>query len=153
MEKFYQNGLQFSCTGCGECCRLPGGRVELTLPEALSIAAYLNLSLYDFLEQYCITDHGNLKLKDDEKQHCIFLQEDQCRVYGVRPLQCRSFPFWPENLKSRYRWNQLKSFCPGINEGENHSFEEIEFIRRAQRDYDRDRKLEISRQQKAPKNR
>ena len=35
---------------------------------------------------------------------CVFLKEDPergrktCSIYPVRPLQCRTWPFWPENL-------------------------------------------------------
>ena len=28
------------------------------------------------------------------------LRRKSCSIYGVRPLQCRTWPFWPENLAS-----------------------------------------------------
>ncbi len=47
-------------------------------------------------------------------------------LYGNRPLQCRSYPFWPEYLESRHNWDALQSSCPGVNRGPLHSYEEIE---------------------------
>ena len=65
---------------------------------------------------------------------CIFLQESAgqrgCVIYEVRPSQCRSWPFWPENLKSSDAWNEAARKCPGINRGRLYSYEEIESIKR-----------------------
>lgn len=140
MSKFYENGLRFECTGCGACCRLPGGRVEISEEEARVIAAHLQLSLTDFIKKYCLDKNGGIELKDNELQHCIFLVNDRCAVYEARPLQCRTFPFWPENLKSEYRWNQLSEFCPGVNTGILHSDVEITEIRKSQKTSDRKRR-------------
>ena len=38
-----------------------------------------------------------------------------CSLYNVRPLQCRTWPFWPENLTDEETWNGLSEECPGIN--------------------------------------
>jgi Fe-S-cluster containining protein len=57
---------------------------------------------------------------------CPFLDGSRCSVYGARPAQCETFPFWPENLKTKKRWNELASFCPGIGRGD---FVPVETIR------------------------
>jgi hypothetical protein len=51
-------------------------------------------------------------------------------------MQCHTFPFWPENLKSRYRWKQLKSFCKGIDNGRLIELEEIRRLVRQQKKTD-----------------
>ena len=140
MGKFYNQGLKFECAGCGECCRLPGGGVEVAISEAREIAAYLNISYNSFVNEYCISDEDGLKIKDNDLQHCIFLEHGRCKIYEVRPLQCRTFPFWPENIKSQYRWNLLKDFCPGIDSGRHYSIDRIEGIRLMQKNYDKKRK-------------
>jgi Fe-S-cluster containining protein len=65
---------------------------------------------------------------------CIFLQNSagrrECMIYAVRPSQCRSWPFWPENLSSPGAWNKAAQKCPGINRGRLYSVEEIEEIKR-----------------------
>jgi Fe-S-cluster containining protein len=52
-------------------------------------------------------------------------------------MQCRTFPFWPENVQSARAWEALKSFCPGIDEGDWHSPEEIREQVEIQKMYDR----------------
>jgi Fe-S-cluster containining protein len=125
MSKFYKNGLYFECTVCGECCRHSGGKVEITPIEALKIASALDMAPEEFLREYCHQENGSIELIDNENGYCIFLMGDRCSIYDSRPLQCRTFPFWRENLKSHYRWKQLRSFCPGIDRGELYSPESI----------------------------
>jgi Fe-S-cluster containining protein len=137
MKKFYENGLRFKCTNCGECCKLPGGRVEIDLPETIEAANFLNLSVDAFLQKYCTTENNQIKLKDNAEKHCVFLEDDHCKIYLSRPLQCRTFPFWPENLKSAFRWKQLKTFCPGVESGSLFGFVKIEEFRKKQRHRDR----------------
>jgi hypothetical protein len=64
---------------------------------------------------------------------CIFLKRDNgkamCSIYPVRPLQCRTWPFWDSNLKSEPHWTESSVNCPGINEGKHHNFVAIEEIR------------------------
>ncbi len=136
MAKFYQQGLNFECTGCGECCRLPGGKVEITPEEARTIAHYLRLEYSDFTSRFCSGTETGYHLLDNWQGHCIFLQENGCRIYPVRPLQCRTFPFWPENLKSHSRWRTVGEFCPGINSGNLYSFHQIREICGWQRNRD-----------------
>lgn len=89
-----------------------------------------------FKEKYCLAGSEKEYLIDGTDGACIFLQEDHCQIYLVRPLQCRTFPFWPENLKSSFRWKQLKSYCPGIDEGPLHPGEWIEDLMQAQKQED-----------------
>jgi hypothetical protein len=56
---------------------------------------------------------------------CPFLRGTRCAVYPVRPIQCRTFPFWRENLRSHEEWERLSQFCPGIDAGEHHDLEAI----------------------------
>jgi len=64
---------------------------------------------------------------------CVFLQnvdgKRTCSVYPVRPLQCRTWPFWSINLKSKPAWDLAAETCPGMNTGKKHNFVAIEEIR------------------------
>ena len=44
----------------------------------------------------------------------------RCRIYSVRPSQCRTWPFWPEVLRSRDDWEfaRLDTPCHGMGKGE-----------------------------------
>ena len=55
-----------------------------------------------------------------------------CSVYHVRPLQCRTWPFWPENLANERAWNQAAKKCHGMNApGRSFSLNQIHAIRDA----------------------
>ena len=50
---------------------------------------------------------------------CVFLtQDNRCRIYAVRPLQCRTYPFWPEVVESRAVWRGEARRCEGIDQGQ-----------------------------------
>ena len=131
--RFYQAGLHFECTRCGNCCHFPGGKVYLSKNRVQEISRYLNLLPEDLTQKYCKPERTKYVLKDGNGSGCCFLENDQCQIYPVRPFQCQTFPFWPENLKSQYRWKQLTSFCPGIGKGELYGAERIRQIEKIQK--------------------
>jgi Fe-S-cluster containining protein len=136
MSEFYKEGLRFSCQGCGKCCQLPNGCIYISRKEAWEISQYLKLEYEDFLSDYCSKNDTILKLKESSQVSCIFLSGDRCQIYKVRPLQCQTFPFWPENLKSRFRWKQLKVFCSGVDIGELYLPDRIKEISQLQKKHD-----------------
>ena len=50
----------------------------------------------------------------------------RCTIYSVRPIQCRTWPFWRSNLRSPESWEQVKQTCPGAGSGQFFSAQEIE---------------------------
>ncbi len=125
-EKFYAKGLRFECTGCGNCCKLDGGKVFVTAKEAETIAAFLHITEEEFHQRYIADrEQGKYVLKDGDADNCIFLKNNRCEIYEVRPIQCKTFPFWHENIKSLYRWKIIAQDCPGINRGRLFTVEEI----------------------------
>lgn len=130
-ERFYADGLQFECTGCGVCCKLAGGFVYVSDERIQALADYLNLSLTEFTDTY-LDIHQNKYVLKSAGPACIFLENDVCKVYDVRPEQCRTFPFWPGNLKSKYRWKLTLPECEGIGRGKVYSQAEIETIIKTQ---------------------
>ena len=55
-----------------------------------------------------------------ERGHdCVFLRDGvRCEVYEARPIQCRTFPFWPRNLKTPEAWHEAARECEGIGRSE-----------------------------------
>jgi len=135
-KKFYQNGLYFGCTECGNCCSDTSGYVELTEEEAGNIAEFLGLSETDFLEKFIevTKDAASLHLKSHENGDCIFLVENRCSIYPARPLQCRTFPFWPENSLEidccPLPGHQPGEIIPGRGDGEHCGFDEEERLKK-----------------------
>ncbi len=128
-KKWYAEGLCFQCTQCGRCCTGAPGYVWINEDEIPQMAAALSEPPESFIQKYARRVRGRISLKEMPNGDCILLGNDRrCRLYEQRPVQCRTFPFWPENLKSRIAWNRLATDCPGINTGHRYSADDIERI-------------------------
>jgi hypothetical protein len=130
---WYAEGLLFTCTRCCRCCSGPPGYVWVTPLETARMAAFLGISDAQFGQLYCRDAWLRVSLKERANGDCIFLMPQGCAVYDVRPIQCRTFPFWPENLRSGRSWDALKARCPGVGRGKTHSLDEIERITAGER--------------------
>ena len=112
--------LRFACTACGDCCAGGGGyHVFLKDGEDERLRRYLGLSRGWFRRRYLRRlSEGDLVLASGGGGRCVFLQADgRCRVYTARPLQCRTYPFWPEVVASRAAWTREARRCEGIGRG------------------------------------
>lgn len=126
-ERWYEEGLRFTCQQCGKCCRGPEpGYVWVTPREIEALAKRLRMSVDAFGRLYLRRIGGRSSLVERANHDCIFWEEGKgCTVYEERPEQCRTFPFWPENLESRAAWKKL-AWCRGTDEGRLYTTEEIE---------------------------
>ena len=135
-DKWYVDGLRFRCTQCGNCCGGAPGYVWVNRQHIREIARFLSdpdewlgrehLRRVGF--RYSLTERAN--------GDCIFLTrngrgEAGCRIYPVRPPQCRTWPFWSANLRSRAAWEAAAKTCPGMNVGDHFDLETIERRRAA----------------------
>ena len=119
---WYADGLAFDCQGCGDCCRGPGGYVWVTLEEAENLAQAINMPFEEFAAKMLRSTLSGLALVDSSDGNCPLLGDDgRCKTYHARPLQCRTWPWWEENLLSQRRWDDAATRCPGMNRGEIHS--------------------------------
>lgn len=112
---------RFACTGCGRCCY--GGAnhfIEATAAEQERIRRYLGLSSAWFRRRYVVKVDGDMEgLRIERSGRCAFLGKDgRCRVYPVRPAQCRHYPFWPELVHDRKAWTAEARRCEGIGRGD-----------------------------------
>jgi Fe-S-cluster containining protein len=116
MLPWYKDGLRFKCTECGQCCTGSPGYVWITQSEAEAIAKFLKIPMDEFLRKYTRPVGNRISLKEHSKAYdCVFLKGKKCQVYGVRPKQCRTFPWWKENLESPERWKETAARCEGID--------------------------------------
>jgi len=155
---WYADGLKFTCSQCGNCCTGPPGYVWISKDEIVRLAEYLKITPEETVEKYCRKLGGRFSLKEKRGPgggyDCVFLNETDadpnprkelsrgepvplkrrgCSIYPVRPLQCRTWPFWPENLESKQRWDAAAVRCHGMNHGgRTFTRERIESIRDAE---------------------
>lgn len=131
-EKIYKNGLHFSCIGCSACCRHDPGFVYLSNIDLTRLARWAGMNSDDFMQAYCrwvARNDGYEYLCLREKKNCdCILWKDGCIAYEARPLQCSSYPFWASNLMDEDWWNACAETCPGMNQGQLHSADEISAI-------------------------
>lgn len=132
--RFYAGGLRFSCKRCSACCRFEAGFVFLSEKDASLLASALKMSLLEFIAAYCRWVYGEsgklqLSLKEKSNFDCVFWNPEEggiCGVYDARPLQCRTFPFWPSVVDGKDSWEMTARDCPGMGEGILHSRGSIE---------------------------
>jgi Fe-S-cluster containining protein len=116
---FERHPLRFSCTRCGRCCKGEAGyHVYLARSEAEAICTHLGLTWKWFRRHYLRRlDDGSLVAADNAAA-CIFLDAaGQCGIYAARPVQCRTYPFWPELVSSEAAWRREACRCEGISRG------------------------------------
>jgi Fe-S-cluster containining protein len=142
--EWYADGLRFACTRCGNCCTGPPGAVWFTPDEGRAMAEKLGLDERTFYKRHAHRIDGAWSLKERRTEHgydCIVLQRHAdepmtgCAVHAARPMQCRTWPFWPELLSSPKAWTSAKltTPCPGMDNGPLIGIEQIRIQRDALR--------------------
>ena len=88
-------GVRFECQGCGRCCGGEPGEIWVTPAERAKIAAELGMDEITLRKECLRRVDGRLGIKEKENYDCYFLDggTKRCKIYKVRPLQCRMFPF------------------------------------------------------------
>lgn len=131
---WYRDGLNFTCTQCGNCCTGEPGYVWVTREDIDRLAKHYGMDAKVFSRENVRRVGARYSLRERANGDCVLLRWDGekgvCTAYEHRPIQCKTFPFWSENLRSRRQWDGLAAECPGINEGEHHNFVSIEMLRR-----------------------
>jgi len=133
---WYVAGLAFECLQCGRCCAGPEeGYIWIEPAEIQRAATFLKITPQQFADRYVRREGQGLTIIENRRHDCIFLSGPGkapgcgggrgCAIYEVRPMQCRTWPYWKFNLSSPDAWAFAASRCPGINRGPLHPLEEI----------------------------
>ena len=121
---FFDQGLRFECQRCGVCCTGEPGTIFVNQQEIVKIAHFTKIPqallisdyLYPYKDSYSIGEHPDGR--------CLFFQNG-CAIYPVRPSQCKTYPFWFQNLRSPKNWHRASRECPGIGQGPKFEKEKI----------------------------
>ena len=125
-EPWYADGLQFTCTQCGDCCTGEPGFVWVDDDEVAAIAKARGVPLREFIPMYTHEARGKRSLRERANGDCVMFEKGKgCTVYSVRPKQCRTWPFWKSNVETPETWERTVQVCPGSGQGELITAEEI----------------------------
>lgn len=128
-KPWYQDGLKFKCSQCGDCCTGAPGYIWVNKEEIAALAKRFNLEVEVFESRYIRKVGIRKTLKEmPETYSCVFFDDDarKCTVYEDRPRQCRTWPFWDSNLRTPETWEDTCEVCPGSGKGKLYQLEEIE---------------------------
>jgi hypothetical protein len=127
-EPWYEDGLRFQCTGCGDCCTGAPGFVWVNKREIAAMAEQLDVDVETFEARYVRVIGIRKSLVERRNGDCILFDKKtrKCTVYESRPRQCRMWPFWRSNLRTSEDWAQTCRDCPGSGTGRLYSLDEIE---------------------------
>ncbi|MCX6991306.1 MAG: YkgJ family cysteine cluster protein [Chlamydiae bacterium] len=131
-----KEGLKFKCTQCGACCTGTPGYVWVSDEEIIEMSNFLKVTVEHFIKKFTRNVSGKRALLERPKTlpdlsvvyDCTFLKDNVCTLYNYRPRQCRTYPWWPENIASKKAWEDEGTRCEGINhpDAETISLEEIQ---------------------------
>jgi len=119
----YPRKVQFKCAKCGICCGDTQERTRHILllnEEASAIASNTNQPISDFASR--IEDrspYGYEMKRTVEEGKCVFIRENRCTIYSMRPLLCRFYPFGLKITGKKRRIFYFTKECPGIGKGKS----------------------------------
>lgn len=126
-QPWFKDGLQFTCTQCGDCCTGAPGVVWVNEEEIADIAKELDKPVGEIRLFHTRLVRGRVSLVEHQNGDCTFFNPETrgCGVYKSRPTQCRTWPFWQSNIESEGKWKQVCEDCPGAGQGAFFSLDEV----------------------------
>jgi len=117
-----QDGYSYSfdpsaCSACqARCCTGESGYIHVNSREIEDISKFIGMGIEDFTQTYLFKNGYKYSIKErkfGDSYECAFYNRETngCSIYEVRPIQCRTFPFW-DYFKNRV--DELKLECPGV---------------------------------------
>lgn len=108
-------GFSWGCTGCGGCCSGPGA-VYFTADDLEAIRLHLGseASEWSRMRKRLVQKREQGLFVHQTDRACILLDgNNRCSVYPVRPLQCRTYPFWSSCFEDGDSFDAFQKACPG----------------------------------------
>lgn len=136
-KPWYHAGLKFECSQCGDCCTGAPGFVWVNQEEINALAQEIGMADVDEFERKYTRRVGVRRtlIEMPGSFDCVFFDGTarKCTVYGARPRQCKTWPFWDSNIKTPEDWKATCEVCPGSGQGKLHQLETIEEQRKVVR--------------------
>ncbi len=111
--------IHFECQRCARCCgdtSHRGRNILLQGSEVERISRHASLRPLSFSSPVSNNGHYQYRMKK-RNGRCVFLDGKSCRIYEIRPLICRFYPFSVKRKNGAYVFEVAKD-CAGIGLGE-----------------------------------
>ncbi len=115
----YPKGTRFICLKCGLCCGDTPKKLRhplLLCEEAERIVAFVGKPVSEFAAQVEGKEPYTFDMKKVEGK-CVFLADNKCTIYSVRPLICRFYPFELKPAENGQHAFHPTDECPGLGKG------------------------------------
>jgi len=116
----YPKHIRFKCVRCALCCGDTKDKVRSILllkTEADLISKRTFKVLDKFAEKVEGFEPYIYQMTKTEDGKCVFLKDNSCSIYEIRPLICRFYPFQLKKIRnSRFAFTYTDE-CTGIGEG------------------------------------
>jgi len=116
----YPKNIRFKCLKCALCCGDAKNRVRTILLlqiEAKRISQETYKNIDDFAEKIRGHEPYAYSMKKSKEGKCVFLRDNLCSIYQLRPLICRFYPFQLKNVGINSYVFECTDECPGIGKG------------------------------------
>lgn len=120
MKFTHPERLCFKCLRCALCCGDTENKTRIILmlkTEVEKIVEKTGLHLEYFAEEVKGFEPYAYKMRKNADGKCIFLNRTQCKIYPIRPLICRFYPFALKEKSSGTHAFTYTKECPGIGYG------------------------------------
>ncbi|MCX5883200.1 MAG: YkgJ family cysteine cluster protein [Deltaproteobacteria bacterium] len=121
---FFYFLIHFECRRCGACCTGDPGIIRISGQEIKVLAEFLKMPVPDLTRIHLRPIATGFSIAEEADGTCRFYDQG-CRIYPVRPFQCRIYPFWFSQMRSLRQWEKARCQCPGIGNGILYSRERI----------------------------
>ena len=116
-EWWKKENIRFECqSDCFKCCLQPGV-IYFSAEDIRRVSKYMELAPEKLQAGYLKKEGGQWLINVEADTPCPFLSRQGCVIHKAKPEQCRTYPFWRENLSSKTQWKSAAEFCPGIGLG------------------------------------
>ena len=92
----YPPRIRFECNRCGLCCGDTNYRVRtiaLLKSEAQQISVVTKREIREFAQEMRGMQPYAYLMRKNEDGNCVFIKENRCTIYRIRPLVCEFYPF------------------------------------------------------------
>lgn len=116
----YPKHVRFECERCALCCGDSEDRsrwILLLKGEADRISEMSSLGVDEFAERIEGSEPYIYRMRKTTDRKCVFLKDNSCSIYWIRPLICRFYPFQLKNLGDDRYIFEYTDECPGIGKG------------------------------------